>query len=130
MKNFLLGIWVWVCFVFFWLPENAPLSTAHTFFKLIPLNFNQICLEPTALQNKIDFLLVILKGFSKLWVNWDNHVLYMRYFIGLLQLFKTCTKAFMKNSLFFSKTSAYLLSFLSEGDPRTLPHVTWGSLQQ
>ena len=39
---------------------------------------------------------MILKDFAKLWVSSLKHLLYMRYFIGLLQLFKTFSKTLVK----------------------------------
>ena len=39
---------------------------------------------------------MILKDFAKLWVGSLKDLLYMRYFIGLLQLFKTFSKTLVK----------------------------------
>ena len=56
----------------------------------------QTCrLEPPTLLKMI-FWQTILKDFVELWVNSDKHLLYMRYFIGLLQLLKTFTKTLGK----------------------------------
>ena len=69
---------------------NNPNSN---FPKLVPINefnFDQICLEPTTLLKMI-FSQIIL------WVNSHKHVLYVRYLIGLLQLFKTLTKGLVKD---------------------------------
>ena len=95
---------------------NNPNSSFPELVPINKFNFGQICLEPAALLKMI-FLQVILKDFAKLWTKLHYRLSYVRYLMGLLQLFKTLTTVLTKNSTFFSKTSVYWLSPLSEEDP-------------
>ena len=92
---------------------NDPNTSTSILEPVTEFTFYQVCLEPASLLN-ITFLLVILKDFSKLWVNSPKHS-YIR--TDLSQLFKPLAKALMNDSSFFSKNSVYWFSPLSEEDP-------------